>query len=58
MLQKGIAAAPGIVIGRAVVQKDEMVRYERRILDQDEVAPELGRFRESVRAADLELEQV
>ncbi|WJQ81545.1 phosphoenolpyruvate--protein phosphotransferase [Brevibacillus brevis] len=58
MLQKGIAAAPGIVIGRAVVQKEEMVQYERRILDQDEVAAELARFRESVRAADLELEQV
>ncbi|MBH0332797.1 phosphoenolpyruvate-protein phosphotransferase [Brevibacillus brevis] len=58
MLQKGIAAAPGIVIGRAVVQKEEMVQYERRILDQVEVAAELARFRESVRAADLELEQV
>lgn len=58
MLRKGIAAAPGIVIGRAVVKKEETIRYERRTLGQDQVAAELDRFRESVSAADRDLEQI
>lgn len=58
MLRKGIAAAPGIVIGRAVVKAEETLHYDRHTLDPDQVGAELDRFRASVKAADHDLEQI
>jgi phosphotransferase system enzyme I (PtsI) len=54
MLRKGIAAAPGIVIGRAVVKTEAAIRYTR-VTVQD-VSAELERFRNSVQEAVRELE--
>ncbi|MFY0544063.1 phosphoenolpyruvate--protein phosphotransferase [Brevibacillus sp. H7] len=56
MLRKGIAAAPGIVIGRAVVKKEETIQYERRTVET--TSAELDRFRDSVKAADRDLESI
>jgi phosphoenolpyruvate-protein phosphotransferase (PTS system enzyme I) len=58
MLRTGIAAAPGIVIGRAVVKREEAVRTERRTIDQESITSEVARFRESVKAADRDLEAI
>jgi phosphotransferase system enzyme I (PtsI) len=58
MLRKGIAAAPGIVIGRAVVKKEEAIRVERRVLEREQAAAEVERFRDGVKAADRDLERI
>ncbi|GAA4720142.1 phosphoenolpyruvate--protein phosphotransferase [Brevibacillus fulvus] len=58
MLQKGIAAAPGIVLGRAVVKKAETISYIRKTIAPDEVASELQRFRDSIQTANAELDAI
>ncbi|USG65926.1 phosphoenolpyruvate--protein phosphotransferase [Brevibacillus ruminantium] len=58
MIIQGIAAAPGIVIGRALVKKNDQLRYERRTVGETESAAEVGRFQRSVQASLQELEAI
>ena len=45
---RGIAASPGIGIGKAFVFKEEALSYEFRALARDEVRKEIQRFRQAV----------
>lgn len=56
MLVKGIAAAPGIVTGRAVVKITEEISCERTAVAPDKISAELERFRDSVKEAKVDLE--
>lgn len=58
MLFKGIAAAPGIVIGRAVVKKDEELNFTRQTIADDQLAKEIERLQESLQQAGRELELI
>lgn len=58
MLLKGIAAAPGIAVGRAVVKTTERIRYRPRSIEPEKVADEVQRFRQSIEAARSELEAI
>jgi phosphoenolpyruvate-protein phosphotransferase (PTS system enzyme I) len=58
MLQKGIAAAPGISIGRAVLKKEELINYTRKSINQDNVQSEVRRFKVGLQQASLELEKI
>jgi len=58
MLRKGIAAAPGIVIGRAAVKREEALQVVQRHLQREQVTAEVERFRQSVKAAERDLERI
>lgn len=58
MFRKGIAAAPGIALGRAIVKTEKAISYKQRTLGQDEVPIEIERFRESVKASYDQLETI
>ncbi|MED2009973.1 phosphoenolpyruvate--protein phosphotransferase [Brevibacillus borstelensis] len=58
MVIQGIAAAPGIVIGRAVVKGSEEIRYERRTIGEEQRAAEVERFQRSIQEAHQELELI
>lgn len=58
MRQTGIAAAPGIVIGRAVVKTEEALHYKRQAIDPGQVSAEIARFQQSVKAAEQELQSL
>ncbi|MGD8190436.1 phosphoenolpyruvate--protein phosphotransferase [Brevibacillus ginsengisoli] len=58
MLCKGIAAAPGIVIGRAVVKKDDELNFTRQSIPADQLSKEIERLQESLKAAGQELELI
>lgn len=58
MVIQGIAAAPGIVIGRALVKKSEEIRYVRRTIAETERAEELARLRRAVQESIEELERI
>ena len=51
----GIAAAPGVAVGPALVLAHQEVSYVRRSLRSAEVDEEIARFRRSVRLAQEEL---
>ncbi|MGO0061163.1 phosphoenolpyruvate--protein phosphotransferase [Brevibacillus fluminis] len=55
MVQTGIAAAPGIVIGKAVVRQEKQLVVERKKIDAGETARETDRFRHAVELAASEL---
>lgn len=55
MSSRGIAAAPGIVIGRAVVKKETTIQIERKTIAPGQHTGEVERFRECVASADREL---
>ncbi len=54
----GIAASPGIVIGRAWSVDRRRVRTPKRRLGPDEVEGELARFRTALEVSDLQLSEV
>jgi len=58
MLRKGIAAAPGIVIGRVAVKREEVLQVVQRHLQREQVTAEVERFRQSVKAAERDLERI
>src|SRR5690242_6961435 len=45
---RGIAASPGIGIGKAFIMKEEALSYVFRALSKDEVKKEIQRFRAAV----------
>jgi phosphotransferase system enzyme I (PtsI) len=55
---RGIAASPGIVIGQAYVCTEEKLSIPRYDIRADEVPHELARFRQAVRRATQELEEL
>ncbi|MGC5325361.1 phosphoenolpyruvate--protein phosphotransferase [Brevibacillus sp. SYSU BS000544] len=54
----GIAAAPGIVIGRAVVKKETTIQITRKNVEDEHVQPELVRLREALLASEQDLEAI
>src|SRR5512139_2882627 len=54
----GIAASPGIAIGRCWSVDRRRVRTPKRRLAPDEVDPELARFRTAIELSDLQLSEV
>ena len=54
----GLAASPGIAIGRAWSVDRRRVRTPKRRLAPDEVEPELARFRTAIELSDLQLAEV
>src|ERR1019366_3990368 len=54
---RGIAASPGIGIGKAFVIKEETLPYIFRALSKDEVKREIQRFRQAVAKARVEIHQ-
>jgi phosphotransferase system enzyme I (PtsI) len=54
---RGIAASPGIGIGKAYVMKEEALSYVFRALSKDEVKKEIQRFRLAVAKARAEIDQ-
>lgn len=58
MLKKGIAAAPGIVLGRALVVKEVKIRVERRTIAAEQISEELQRLEKSIHQANLDLERI
>jgi phosphoenolpyruvate-protein phosphotransferase (PTS system enzyme I) len=58
MQREGIAAAPGIAIGQAVVKKQESIESIRRSLEGEQVPQEIDRLKESLRHADGELAEI
>src|SRR3954464_14670825 len=55
---EGVAAAPGIAIGRAFLLDRRRTKVPRRHLDEHEVAPELARLDAAIAASDEQLERV
>jgi phosphoenolpyruvate-protein phosphotransferase (PTS system enzyme I) len=58
MTKNGIAAAPGIALGRAIVKTTEEYTVNRKQLDKEQVAGEIDRFQNSVQTAYSELEAI
>ena len=58
MERTGIAAAPGIAIGRAMVKKEENMEIVRRSLEPNQVSLEVERFKDCVQQAILELAEL
>jgi phosphoenolpyruvate-protein phosphotransferase (PTS system enzyme I) len=58
MTRNGIAAAPGIALGRAIVKATEEFKVNRKQLDKEQVAGEIDRFKNSVQTAYDELEAI
>jgi phosphotransferase system enzyme I (PtsI) len=54
----GIAASPGIAIGRCWTMDRRRVRTPKRRLGPEDVGPELVRFRNALELSDLQLEDV
>ena len=54
---RGIAASPGIGIGKAFVLTEESMSYVFRALSKDEVRKEVQRFRQAVAKTRLEIDQ-
>ena len=54
-MQKGIAASPGIAIGKVFVLDQEEVAIKKREISQAEIEPEIERFREAIRKTEEEL---
>ena len=46
---KGIAASPGIVIGKAYVLQDILLMVERRSLEEAHAEQEVARLRQAIR---------
>ncbi|MBP1934730.1 phosphoenolpyruvate--protein phosphotransferase [Ammoniphilus resinae] len=58
MERTGIAAAPGIAIGRAIVKKEENMEIVRRSLEPNQISLEVERFKDCVQQAILELAEL
>ena len=58
MIKNGIAAAPGIALGRVIVKTTEEYTVNRKQLDKEQVAGEIDRFQNSVKTAYSELEAI
>ncbi|TAK66087.1 MAG: phosphoenolpyruvate--protein phosphotransferase [Bacteroidetes bacterium] len=58
IILKGIAAAPGIAIGKAYVFKKELPSVELRALDESEVAGELERLDHALAKSEKELNKI
>ncbi|HUL58629.1 MAG TPA: phosphoenolpyruvate--protein phosphotransferase [Anaeromyxobacteraceae bacterium] len=54
----GLAASPGIAIGRAWLVERRRVRTPKRRLAPEEVEPEIARFRTAIEMSDLQLAEV
>jgi phosphotransferase system enzyme I (PtsI) len=57
-LRTGIAASPGVAVGRAFVIDRHRIKIPKRHLPAEEVAGELVRLDEAVAKADLQLERL
>lgn len=57
-IRTGIAAAPGIAVGRAFVLDRQRVRIPKRHIAAEQVAAELVRLDEAMTRADLQLERL
>src|SRR5512138_1698465 len=55
---KGIAAAPGIVVGPAYVYSRQAVRAQMKPITPPEVDPEIDRLRSAVGRSEKELEKI
>lgn len=58
MTKKGIAASPGIAIGRAYVLKKEEFSILEYKINKEEINNEIKRFKEAVKQAKYELERI
>lgn len=58
MIRTGIAAAPGIALGRALVKGKESLSYTRASLEVQQIPFEIIRFKDSVSAAHRDLERI
>ena len=56
--KSGIAAAPGIAIGRAYLVDRRRLKVPKRRLEEDEVEGEIERFRRALRKSDEQLERI
>ncbi|NOZ23615.1 MAG: phosphoenolpyruvate--protein phosphotransferase [Planctomycetes bacterium] len=54
---EGVAASPGVAIGRAFVLDAEGVRIRRRYIDHDEIQHELDRFQKAMESALEDIEE-
>jgi phosphoenolpyruvate-protein phosphotransferase (PTS system enzyme I) len=54
---RGVAASPGIGIGKVYLLKEEALSYEHRTLQRDEVRGEIQRFRTAVNKTRTEIRQ-
>ena len=52
---KGISASPGIVIGKACVFQDILLRVEKRLLGEGHAEQEVARFKQALREVTGEL---
>ena len=57
-LRHGIAASPGIAVGRAFVIDRRRIKVPKRHIPAEEVPSELVRLDEAVSRADLQLERM
>ncbi|RAP29248.1 Phosphoenolpyruvate-protein phosphotransferase [Brevibacillus laterosporus] len=58
MLCKGIAAAQGFALGRALVKVEETLSYARKTLAADQVAAEVARLKEALSKTNSQLEAI
>ena len=58
MILDGIAASPGIAIGRAFLLDRRRAKVPRRHLEEDEIGNELARLDAAIEASDQQLEKV
>ncbi|MDF9411971.1 phosphoenolpyruvate--protein phosphotransferase [Brevibacillus laterosporus] len=58
MLCKGIAAAQGIALGRALVKVEETLSYTRKMLAADQVPAEVARLKEALNKTNSQLEAI
>lgn len=58
MIRNGIAAAPGIALGRALIKGKESLSYTRVTLDEQQIPSEVNRFKESISASHRDLEEI
>ncbi|MEW9672090.1 phosphoenolpyruvate--protein phosphotransferase [Ammoniphilus sp. 3BR4] len=58
MLRNGIAAAPGFAMGRAFVKAENQITFSRQPISQENVEAEVQRLKQSVQAAEKELEAI
>jgi len=56
--KSGIAASPGIAIGRAYLVDRRRLKVPKRRLEDDEIDPEIERFHRAIKKSDEQLERI
>jgi phosphotransferase system enzyme I (PtsI) len=58
LIKRGLAASPGIAVGRAFVIDRRRVKTPKRHIDEDEVGSEIARFEAALRLSDEQLGRI